>query len=282
MKKAIVKIMGGIGNQLFQYAFSKELEDSGDSVSLDVSYFENIPECDTKRELVLDKLFDISVASKSDIRKYVDKRKIRKYLYQNYRVICQSPDTKIEEAGSNTYYVGYWQSETYFRNIKEKLKESLILAISEHISDDNLKWKEKILQEQNAVAIHVRGGDYRNNINIDNLGSVCTKEYYCKAIEYIKNKKEGCKFFVFTNDADYVKEMLPESEDYVYINNSESDGLKDIYLMSLCKSNIIANSSFSWWGAWLNKAVDKIVVAPSKWNAEDSNRDIYCDGWVRI
>ena len=128
------------------------------------------------------------------------------------------------------------------------------------------------------MSVHIRRGDYLEN---PMYGGICTEEYYKKAIDYIKQRVENAKFYLFSNDMPYVQDRF-RGEEFVYVeNNSEDKGYIDLYLMSLCKHHIIANSSFSWWGAWLNAAKSKIVVAPSIWLTNAPARDVVPDTWIR-
>jgi len=138
-----------------------------------------------------------------------------------------------------------------------------------------------------SVALHIRGGDYLNNLNAGTFGGICTKEYYCKAIEYIAQKIKNPKFYIFTNDKEYAKKIVNavldstgESINYQFVEgNDESHAYIDLVLMSKCKHHILANSSFSWWGEYLSDQ-SGITIAPSKWTNDSDNKDIYRENWV--
>ena len=141
---------------------------------------------------------------------------------------------------------------------------------------------EKISAEPCAVSLHIRLGDYTTPVNKEFFGGICTEEYYKNAVEYIKQKYENPKFFIFSNGEGNITEVLPDI-DYELVNiNDENTGWADMYLMSQCKHNIIANSSFSWWGAWLNQNENKTVVAPQKWINGQKMPDICPSEWIRI
>lgn len=291
MSKSIVKIKGGIGNQLFQYAFASELIYKGQMVYLDTSYYENTPPEDTKRKYILDQLFETKKLPESEGR-YINpagiKRKLFKLLNLSYNIVVQSDDMLPEDINysKNNYFEGYWQNEKWFINVageyKQEINKRIINIISKE-TKERIKW----LDEQNdlgisVVAIHVRGGDYLNEINHSVFGTICDSQYYSKAIQYIKNNVNKCIFIVFTNDRDYTDRVLPAGTDYSFVANSEDDGLQDLYLMSKCNHIIMANSTFSWWGAWLNCNDNLKVICPAKWKASKDSKEICCRNWIII
>lgn len=136
--------------------------------------------------------------------------------------------------------------------------------------------------ETNSVSIHIRRGDYLSEINQGLYGGICTEMYYAKAITYICNKIDQPSFFVFSNEIDWVKNNVDiPNPTYIDFNNG-ADSWQDMFLMSQCKHNIIANSSFSWWGAWLNRNTNKIVITPSRFINLEEDSDIIPDAWIRI
>jgi len=289
----IVKIMGGLGNQMFQYALARSLKQLGKKVKMDISYYDKIPESDARRVYELDK-FDCTVekAAKHEIKLYDNKlRLIYDKLVEKIPVlhpVC------IAEHGNyigldiskiaNNYLLGYWQSEKYFSAIREILLQEFNFS-KLRLSSENEKVRDLILKSGNAVSIHVRGGDYLDSENFKIYGNICTDTYYANACEYMNGHVNGAVFFLFTNDLHWVKTELSICKEYpVYVidSNDESNGITDLYLMSICKHNIIANSSFSWWGAWLNRNAEKIVIAPDRWQNGQDNKDIYCKDWIKI
>ena len=124
-----------------------------------------------------------------------------------------------------------------------------------------------------------RSGDYLENESL--YGGICTKKYYESAIQYIRKVVENPKFYIFSDEPEKAKEMLGELEGANYIIDSEKD-YYDMQLMSWCKNNILANSSFSWWGAWLNNNLQKIVIAPNKWNNINRLENIFVNNWIRL
>jgi hypothetical protein len=203
----------------------------------------------------------------------------------NFRIIEENFNYKFNKIylypsrGTN-FYFGGWPSEKYFLSVKDQIVKDFTFTTPtdpqnvRHIQDIN---------GSNSVSIHVRRGDYLNDNNMELFGRVCTKGYYEKAINVIKGKVDDPHFFVFSNDADWVRSNLHmKNVTYVTCNYGWNSWI-DLYLMSLCKHNIIANSTFSWWGAWLNANPDKIVISPSRYlNNDSGHTDVYPESWIKI
>ena len=150
----------------------------------------------------------------------------------------------------------------------------------ELISNKNLSLA-KTIRETNSVSIHVRRGDYLMEIGWD----TCNLEYYNKAIKYIEQILPHCTFYVFSDDILWCMKNLTNKYNFIYVDwNKGNDSWQDMYLMSQCKNNIIANSTFSWWGAWLNNNPQKIVITPSIWfnDRNPNDCDIIPDNWIKI
>jgi hypothetical protein len=178
------------------------------------------------------------------------------------------------------YLDGYWQSYKYFDDIREVLLNEFTL-----VNEMNLENKLicKKITELNSISIHIRRGDYvkeKKNMTIYNVFGL---EYYHQAIEFISKKISNPYFFVFSDDLDWAKKNLQLTNvTYVDVNLTQNPE-NDLILMSKCKHNIIANSTFSWWGAWLNQNSEKIIIAPRKWmSTVESLDDLYPDDWIRL
>ncbi len=180
----------------------------------------------------------------------------------------------------NQYYSGAFQSYRYFENYRQELLYEF--AFNESNLSEESKQMISRIKNTTSVSIHVRRGDYLTPLWYKDLGSICNVEYYQRALAEIgKRIKDPC-YFVFSDDIDYVHENL-NIPNAIYVNfNHSNDSWQDMYLMSLCKHHIIANSSFSWWSAWLNKHEDKIVIAPKKWWASQDNDDVVPPSWIRL
>jgi hypothetical protein len=179
--------------------------------------------------------------------------------------------------------LGYFQSEKYFAGYGNTIREAF--RFREPLSGKNREIAEKI-KSGNAVSVHIRRGDYISNQISAGIYNPVSNDYYGKAIEYIRQRVDNPEFFIFSDEPEQAKKEidLPQA---TYIDwNNESDSYIDMQLMSLCRHNIIANSSFSWWGAWLSNPKDGIVIAPAQWlkNPEENIRirDLIPDRWIKI
>lgn len=285
----ILQMSGGLGNQMFQYAMYLKLIELGKEVKFDdvASYsLENARPIQltvfdisypraTKEEITL--MRDSSLALKDRIRRKLKGRQLKQYIENNY---CY--DEKIYEL-DDTYLIGYFQSEKYFSDIKKKIKDTYVFR-DDLITEENIRMREEIESNPNAVSIHVRRGDYLSGGGEDLYSDICTDEYYGGAIDYILGKHKDAVFYLFTNDqiwADFFINMHPQADIRVVRGNTEYTGYLDMYLMSRCRHHIVANSSFSWWGAWISP-YEGITVAPAKWLNNDYCSDIHTPDMVKI
>ncbi len=287
----VVKVMGGLGNQMFQYALAKELETLGKEVRVDTSFFDKGCEGSTVRKDLYDEL-EITIPKLSEKERknvYRDdnsfsSRVIRKachYLRKEYSFPRIVDDTiefnPLIYSYDDVILDGYWQSYKYFEKSYEMIKK--------HFSKLNFDFDIKDLKllntirNRNAIAMHVRGGDYLLAQN-SKFSGICTSDYYKKAINSIEG--DNPVFVVFSNDFKYAESILElKNMEYIKVDwHTEDDAIKDMYMISQCRQHIIANSSFSWWGAYLSE--NKKVICPSMWVKADENRDIYVDGWIKI
>jgi hypothetical protein len=191
-------------------------------------------------------------------------------------------DKEILGLQGDAYLEGYWQSERYFSDIQEVIRSEFAF-LSEPDAENERIGKE--IQDTNAVSIHVRRGDYVSNPETNRVHGVCSLDYYIQAVRQIVERVKEPHFFVFSDDPPWVKANLFLDHRVTYVTHNFGDkSYEDLRLMSSCRHHIIANSSFSWWGAWLNPRPDKIVVAPERWfnNSNADTRDLFPAGWVRM
>lgn len=270
----IVKILGGLGNQMFQYAFYRSLQERGQKVTANIDFFAIY----NKRDFELPQVFP-----KAKLR-YDEEKKFESYknslsFHEFYQETADGAYDAEVYKKTDCSFSGYWQTEKYFADIVEKIREEFKFEPKEA---GLIQLAERIRSEKNSVSLHVRRGDYLETPEI--YGNICTIEYYDKAIKYMKEKLQNPIFYVFSDDLEWTKENinLPSP---IYICGTLFEDYQnwyDMFLMSCCHHNIIANSSFSWWGAWLNPNDDKLVVSPDKWLNGEETRDIWCDNWIRI
>lgn len=269
---------------MFQYAFYKSLEQYFATVKADISGFKNYP---LHNGFELERVFHLKLRYSSNIENLMlgggpyllaKAWKIICKLIDRY-YYCKSPlyfDPNIFKDKGNTYYWGYWQNERYFSNISDQIRSDF--TFRNRFSEKNV-WIKDMINSTNSVSIHIRRGDY---VDHPRHGGICDTEYYHKAIKYIDTKILTATYFVFSNDIAWCKNNLDIANCYYIDWNKGEESYIDMQLMSLCQHNIIANSSFSWWGAWLNNNSHKIVISPSRWfneGAHDIN-DIIPNSWI--
>lgn len=283
----IVKIIGGLGNQMFQYAYAKALQQKGYEVKIDVSAFNTYT---LHGGYQLDKYnIDLEATTTVENNQFYKNSivsKLLKKLGLYYSKIIEEKslffDENLLRVEDDKYIQGYFQSEKYFLDIREVILKQFTMI--SNITSYSKQVEKSILNSQNSCSIHIRRGDFTNSVN-KNLHGICNIEYYEKAIQLMNNKEENINYFIFSDDIDWVKDNL-KVNNAAYIDSEEKRlPHEDIYLMSLCKNNIIANSSFSWWGAWLNQNDKKIVIAPKRWFADEKmyaqSKDIICKSWIK-
>lgn len=292
---------GGLGNQLFQYALYRELRFMGRTVKLDVTteygrqndrqhmLWALQAEYEEATQEEINRLTDGFTDPLSRIRRKLTGRRTKRYAEADGNF---DPEVLIR---TPVYLTGYFQSDCYFKDVADTLRREL--AFSPRIYDGLSKeqreriaaYKERMVASE-SVALHVRRGDYLAHPEI--YGRSCTDAYYRAAVSYMRERCAKAHFFVFTNDPSWTGEWIrglfgnkegDGTELFTLIEGTtEETGYLDLMLMSSCKHQIMANSSFSWWGAWLNRNPDKLVTAPSPWFGDREIRDIYTDGMTRI
>ena len=291
----MVKITAGLGNQMFQYALGRR-----------ISYINNTPlildinnysiSLATPRKYMLH-IFNIKekftffnkIPRKKPLRllrRYTDnlinyyRKSILKLSYIKEKHFHFDP--AILTLKDNVYLEGCWQSEKYFYDISDIIRKDF--TFKKEPDNINRKMIEKI-SNTNSVCVHVRRGDYVSNPAVAEKHGICSNEYYNTCINFIKEKVSNPHFFIFSDDPEWAQINIKPDYQATYINHNGSDkDYEDMRLMIHCKHFIIANSSFSWWGAWLGEYSDKLVLAPEKWfNTKELDiKDIIPDRWIRV
>lgn len=258
----IINLSGGLGNQMFQYAYGRKLTlIEKKEVIFNTSFFKQ-NKTDTPRPFLLNK-FTIDPSSQF---KNINESFCKKFFKKVYSKITGKYDL--------------FQSEKYFKEIKDVIRNEFTLK--DPLSPTAQELKDRIVSSNNPISLHVRRGDYVSNFKTNQYHGTCTIDYYEKAVEIIKGKIQSPTFFIFSDDIEWVKENL-KIEDAVYVSNPLLTECEELILMSTCSHHIIANSTFSWWGAWLNPNNDKIVIAPKKWtNKKNLNKDVLPSSWLQI
>ncbi len=279
----VINMKGGIGNQMFQYALYKALSLKGKKVRLDYyglgQEMSRINRNTIFDSFVLDKEYNLPNHNPESLSCRIS-RKLKKIVYGAYYEKEEGAFDKQVFNLNKGYLDGYWQTSLYFYDIREELIKDFTLK--NDLSIENKKILSQIKNDPNPVSIHIRLGDYKTQENQVLFGDICTLDYYKKAILFIERRINNATYYVFSNEPERIRNLLP-SINYKIINiNDEKTGWADMYLMSNCKHNIVANSSFSWWGAWLNNYPEKIVVAPARWLNTKEMPQICPDEWIRI
>ena len=298
-----IKLMGGLGNQLFQYAFGTSLAIKlNQEIVYDISWF--IHERTRFLKLnslglslkyktagniyaILKKLAIYSSGRSKLIRSFKPLKRLETvYELKNsfFNTIAKESDFDIEKINDNkNYYLeGYWQNPEYFEDIRNIILGSINFPEFQNAQDLNL---QKQICDSESVLIHIRRGDYANDPKTNHYFGTCSLEYYQKAAELIMSKHTNTKFFLFSDDPDFVKTNFGFLPNATLVSDNRRSEIDELNLMHSCKNFIIANSSFSWWGAWLSQNPKKIIVAPKQWykNQEANERcKIVPDNWVRL
>ncbi|MEK7180184.1 MAG: alpha-1,2-fucosyltransferase [Patescibacteria group bacterium] len=294
----IVKLNGGLGNQLFQYAFARGVSVSTKTnFRLDVTPFHTYYKSDSYE---LSK-FNIQehIAKETDMFGFVWLRKhntffnfiyhrlkfnkiLRLWYYMEKTFMY---DQNVFSRKGTTYFDGFWQTEKYFKNIEDDVRKEITLKAA--LSPQSQKIQEEI-QKTQSVSIHVRRFDTRFDTESKHKPwhSLCSPEYYERAIEHIVKHVKSPHFFIFSDNYEWAAETFKTLKyPFTLVGNGKEKNHEDMILMSQCKNHIIANSSFSWWGAWLNPRKDKIVVAPQKWfegAPKNDIRDLMPKEWIKL
>jgi len=286
----VSKLMGGLGNQMFQYSLGRRLaQDRGVPLKLDVSWYQDrvAGDADTLREYALDGWhIRAAKASAEDLAQFsIGKRLLGRLGLVNIAVLREQElgfEPSVLDAPHTAYLTGYWQSEKYFKPMRSVLLQEFTLVSAPCAHAAGLEHR---VRESDSVAVHVRRGDYARNRKTNAYHGLCPAEYYIEAARRIANRLAKPSFFVFSDDLDWVRQNLKLDWPTTYVvHDKECSPHQDIWLMSRCAHHIIANSSFSWWGAWLSPNENKVVIAPSQWfaHAQYSANDLIPESWLRI
>ena len=290
-KKHIIEIGGGLGNQMFKYAFYLQFKKHFPETCIDISSYKNT---ETHNGFELEKIFNLkpNYCNEVDLINIWDKnksllnkikRKINGYkpsVYSEHEYDYRFK-SDIFNYKKPIYLEGCWLSEKYFEKITDEVRN--VFSFQPFDDEKNIKIKS-LIENNQSVSIHIRKGDYENN---EIYSGICTLNYYKNAVKYIKEKISNPLFIIFSDDSNSILQEFSflNIDEFLIVNwNIGENSYKDMQLMSLCKHNIIAHSTFSWWGAWLNKNIDKIVISPTKWfNSEKlKNIDIIPEDWIKI
>lgn len=290
----IVRFKGGLGNQIFQYAFMEALKKRGRDVKASLGGYtkksntRTFSLCGVFPNIELEYVSETEFGMIDEEWKKIkqDPAKMEAFRNDFGRRFFWAEDVQNEPCVYHSQvfltkactFVGYWQSEKYFKDIRDTLLGKLSFT---GVTADLGKFGD-MLEEQGFISVHVRRGDYLANPDV--YAGVCTRGYYEKAVHYMRDGGRGNRFIFFSDDMDWVTKNL-KVPGAIYFDAERFPGHQDwydMYLMSRCRHNIIANSTFSWWGAWLNKSAEKVVIAPNRWHKNNDTPDIWCEEWIRL
>lgn len=288
----IVNINGGLGNQLFQFTFGKYLSKK---LNVPVNYDISIYNCSClqqKRIFQLDKLFpEIPLVSTSEFQKHFCANKfsgqLKKSFYKHFpslnnHVLVEAKIHQIIDPSfenDNCYYYGYWQNFKYLSFVEDDLRSGFSNNLV--MNNEALKILDKI-QSSNSIGIHIRKTDYISNTKNLMKYYPCNDKYYLNAIKYFSKRYTNLRYFIFSDDFEWVEKNL-HGINYTAIKGNSAP--TDMYLMSRCNHSIISNSTFSWWAAWFNTNSEKIIIIPQRWYnniANNSLNNFIPDSWIRI
>ncbi|MBS0430491.1 MAG: alpha-1,2-fucosyltransferase [Proteobacteria bacterium] len=294
MSTIYVKLLGGLGNQLFQYATGRALAlRHRAELKLDLSFFETYElrryelsvypiHAQIAGSEELDRLREFGPPQPSGLlRRLFGNRNAGPARFY----VESSPyfDGQLKELPPPLHIEGYWQSEKYFLDIRRRLIKELTPSLP--IEPENQEMFS-LAEKTDSISLHIRRGDYVSNDCVNRVHGVLPLDYYHQALALLKTRVPDPHVFVFSDDIEWAKKNLRLDVPIEYVTaNGEQRAFRDIQLQSTCKHHITANSSFSWWGAWLNPRAGKTVVGPKRWLNEvagDDSRDRVPETWLRV
>jgi hypothetical protein len=289
----ITRLNGGLGNQMFQYAAGRCLAYSlNTGLKLDISPFRNDP----LRGYELS-AFSITenIASGADMNQVRrplpwmirhPAQALKSIIRQNnpVRYVKENQfhfDPEIPVLPDNVYLEGYWQSEKYFKKIEPLIRQEFRLRVAPGALVQESAGR---IRDGNAVSIHIRRGDFLSNPATNATHGVCSVDYYQRAVEKIVSLVDDARFWIFSDDPGWVTENITLNHPACCVSDHHFNNYEDLYLMSCCRHHIIANSSFSWWGAYLGSYSGKMVIAPKNWfkRTDISTTDLLPDSWIQL
>lgn len=280
-------MQGGLGNQMFIYSYYLSLKEQRNNNTVFIRPIN--PAKHERYGSELETIFNINLPSSKPLfeRLLLNRftlNRLFNYVFEDVNTLILKPKPSKYLL---SYYIGYWQSYNYFSKLEARIRS--VFSFPVKFRTLYVIEMEKEICKYESVSIHIRGGDYITNNDL--YGNIATKAYYKSAIQYIKQKikvsSKPIKFFVFSDDKEYSSNLLEDAglsiNEYLYIDgNNGKESFWDMYLMSLTDHIIIANSTFSWWGAFLGETDSKIIVCPSKVLNKDDSPFFYKDNWTKI
>ena len=276
----LIKMIGGLGNQMFIYAFYLQMRKRFPGTRIDLS---DMRHYHAHNGYELDRVFGISD------REFCIAKPLKKVLeFLFFKVILErKQNLETMEAFTKSYaypflyFKGFYQSERFFKDVEDEVRQAFAFDMSKANAESQTLARQ-IQENPHAVSLHVRRGDYMEPKFYKRYGTVCSQAYFQRAVEMMLAQVPQAHFYIFSDDVEWVQQNLRLPRATVVSCNRGADSWLDMMLMSLCRHNIICNSTFSWWGAWLNANPEKRVIAPSRWLADTDMPYIIPETWIKV
>ena len=286
----VVRLCGGLGNQMFQYAAGRRLAYVRKTeLVLDLSWYRHIPASNTPRNYELDDYpiaARVTTAAEEWWCQLHSNRVLRRVAFLprrwfNFREKSFEFDRSVLDLPDNTYLDGYWQSHQYFDDIADLIRAEMTPS---KLANPRNTAVQIAIASAEAVSVHVRRGDYVTLKTAATMHGSCSLDYYQAALATVASRTRAPHFFVFSDDVEWARANLTAPGPMTFVDhNGPEAAFQDLRLMSLCKHHVIANSSFSWWGAWLNPGKDKIIISPKTWFADGrATCTLIPSTWMRL
>lgn len=284
-----INLKGGLGNQMFQYALGRRLSlERNETLALDTTTLHRAQEVgDVYRPFALDAFrIDAHIITPEEAarRKYpygLLSKGLHLFRLKVLRQTYVGWHPELLKQYRCLYFDGYFQSPKYFEDIRQILLKDFSLVKPFNTTTAQIA---AYMGETNSVSVHVRRSDYITNHRARNAQGICSLEYYANAVRKIQESITNPVWFIFSDDIQWVKEELSLPGETIYVSGAGISDQEELLLMSTCKHNIIANSSFSWWGAWLNQNPNKMVIAPTPWFdiRKNEHKDLIPEKWILL
>lgn len=276
----LLKMTGGLGNQMFIYALYLSMKQQGINVIIDLS---DMVHYHAHYGYEMHKVFglpNIEFKMNQKLKKVVEFLFFKTILERKQHGSLNPYFGK--QLWPLVYYKGFYQNERYFSQCAELVRKAFTFDLKQ-ANERSLQAIKAIDNDAHAVSIHIRRGDYLQPKHFKFSGCVCTTAYYQRAIDYMLQHDAETHFYVFSDGMDWVKQhlTLPANATFVDWNNG-TDSWQDMMLMSHCKHNVVCNSTFSWWGAWLNNNPNKMVICPNQWSVKDKADKFVPNSWIQL
>ncbi|MGH0033105.1 MAG: alpha-1,2-fucosyltransferase [Myxococcota bacterium] len=285
----LVRLRGGLGNQMFQYAAGLRLAVArGTQLKLDLSLLEAPHRFGARRFYELEPFrTGAEIASAEEIGSFLRRsRSLWSRLRGRPRRLVRERhfhfDPTVLDLPDGVCLHGYWQSPRYFADVEDRVRREF--AFEKEPTGRNAELAAEI-DACTATSLHVRRGDYVSDPAVQAMHGVCSLDYYRRAIRFVAERVTDPVFVVFSDDPEWTRANLDLGSAGILVDhNGPGRGFEDLRLMSRCRHHIMANSTFSWWGAWLNPSPDKLVVAPDPWFQDEARdtSDLLPEGWVKL